>query len=180
MTHHSGLPGDLNQGMWSDSSFTDITTRLNQEYAAYPPGFVFGYSKQVNGREVMVVMDNGRRQLFGEKVANLTTGQAVGPGIGKAWRQRFGDYSVINANPAFPIDKVCLHEKDGLLYYSYRMPKLSPYPISIAITPVSDTEAVVAGIGRARGGTVQVVEVGGQIRLRYSGHEAVLTRATSG
>jgi len=75
---------------------------------------------------------------------------------------RFGDCRVANANPALPVDKVCLHEKDGLLYCSYRMPKLSPYPISVAITPVSATEAVIAGIGRARGGTLQVVDVAGR------------------
>ena len=44
MCHHSGLPADLNKGMWSDQSFRSVTASLPEEYAAFPPNLVFAYS----------------------------------------------------------------------------------------------------------------------------------------
>ncbi len=39
-----------------------------------------------------------------------------------------------------------------------------------ALTPVSDTEAVVSGLGRSLGETVRAVLVDGQERIAYSGY----------
>jgi CubicO group peptidase (beta-lactamase class C family) len=44
LSHHSGLPSDLNRGLWSGESFTEVRDRLRDEYAAYPPNLVFNYS----------------------------------------------------------------------------------------------------------------------------------------
>ena len=44
LTHHSGLPGDLNKGMWSTEPFTAVAARLKEEYLAFPPKLVFSYS----------------------------------------------------------------------------------------------------------------------------------------
>ncbi len=46
LTHHSGLPSDLVGGMWGDSPppFATIVGRLKDEYAAYPPGYIYAYS----------------------------------------------------------------------------------------------------------------------------------------
>ncbi|HUK99834.1 MAG TPA: serine hydrolase domain-containing protein [Nitrospirota bacterium] len=46
MTHHSGLPSDLQKGMWSKKpdSFTTVVNLINDEYMAYPPGYIFSYS----------------------------------------------------------------------------------------------------------------------------------------
>ena len=128
------------------------------------------FTEQVDGREVMVVVDKGQRKLFGEKVVSRP--------LSAAWRQRLGHYVVSNANPRFPVDQVCLQEKDGLLYYTYRMPRLSPHPISIAVRPVSDNEAVVMGLGRGKGVTLSVGQRDGRPVLRYSGHEAVMMQPT--
>jgi CubicO group peptidase (beta-lactamase class C family) len=45
MTHHSGLPRDLLQGMWVEAPepFTAVAHRIRDEYAAYPPNYVFSY-----------------------------------------------------------------------------------------------------------------------------------------
>ena len=124
------------------------------------------FTEQVEGREVMVVVDKGQRKLFGEKVVKQP--------LSAVWRQRLGHYVITNANPRFPVDQVCLQEKDGLLYYTYRMPKLSQHPVSVAIRPVSDTEAVVMGLGRGKGVTLSADERNGSQVLHYSGHEAVM------
>jgi CubicO group peptidase (beta-lactamase class C family) len=46
LTHHSGLPSDYQKGMWSKKPgpFTRMVDLLKDEYAAYPPGFIFSYS----------------------------------------------------------------------------------------------------------------------------------------
>lgn len=130
------------------------------------------FTERVDGHEVMVVVENGRRKLFGDRV----TAARITPD----WRRRFGRYRVINADPGFPIDQVCLHEQDGLLYFSYRMPKLSNNPVAVPLAPVSSGEAVVLGIGRGRGGALQVSEGDGHVRLRYSGYQVVLVSPQDG
>ncbi|HWR72054.1 MAG TPA: serine hydrolase domain-containing protein, partial [Nitrospirota bacterium] len=71
MTHHSGLPSDLIQGMWTKDPepFTSVASRLTDEYAAYPPNFVFSYSnlamtllghaiEKTSGRDFVSLLDD--------------------------------------------------------------------------------------------------------------------------
>jgi CubicO group peptidase (beta-lactamase class C family) len=46
MTHHSGLPGDWVDGMWSKNpqSFTRLVHLIKDEYTAYPPNTILSYS----------------------------------------------------------------------------------------------------------------------------------------
>ncbi|MCF7991587.1 MAG: beta-lactamase family protein [Thiohalocapsa sp.] len=44
LTHHAGLPSDLNKGLWTDTPFTQVLPALREEYAAFPPHLVFAYS----------------------------------------------------------------------------------------------------------------------------------------
>lgn len=46
MTHHSGLPSDYLKGMWTKDPepFTGLVKRVRDEFAAYPPNYVFSYS----------------------------------------------------------------------------------------------------------------------------------------
>jgi len=46
MTHHSGLPSELLKGMWNKSPepFENEVKLLRDEYAAYPPNYVYSYS----------------------------------------------------------------------------------------------------------------------------------------
>lgn len=44
LTHHAGLPSDLNKGLWSETAFTEVMPALRDEYAAFPPHLVFAYS----------------------------------------------------------------------------------------------------------------------------------------
>ncbi len=46
MTHHSGLPSDLAQGMWTKypEPFGNVVNMLWGEYVANPPNYVFSYS----------------------------------------------------------------------------------------------------------------------------------------
>ncbi|WP_445369130.1 serine hydrolase domain-containing protein [Methylomonas sp. BW4-1] len=46
MTHHSGLPGDRGNGMWTNNPapFSQLVDPLKDEYAAYPPNRIWAYS----------------------------------------------------------------------------------------------------------------------------------------
>jgi hypothetical protein len=52
---------------------------------------------------------------------------------------------------------------------SYKLPMLSDQTIQVPLQPVSDTEAIILGLGRTRGETLRAVTVNGEERLRYSG-----------
>jgi hypothetical protein len=52
---------------------------------------------------------------------------------------------------------------------SYRLPKLSGALIQVPLRPISDTEAIILGLGRTRGETLRAIDVDGEERLRYSG-----------
>jgi CubicO group peptidase (beta-lactamase class C family) len=46
MTHHSGLPGDRGNGMWTKTPapFSHLVDQLKDEYVAYPPNRIWAYS----------------------------------------------------------------------------------------------------------------------------------------
>ena len=54
---------------------------------------------------------------------------------------------------------------------SYKLPLLSPRTIQVPLQPISDTEAIVLGLGRMRGETLRAVVADGEDHLRYSGFE---------
>jgi CubicO group peptidase (beta-lactamase class C family) len=119
---------------------------------------------KVMGREVMVVQEGSRHaRLLGEKLAALA--------IPDGWRRRLGKYQVLNADPGFPMADIVIHEQNGVLCLMYRMPVLSSHRIRVPIQAISDTEAVVLGLGRTRGETLRVTRVNGEERLHYSGYE---------
>ncbi|MGV6827219.1 MAG: serine hydrolase domain-containing protein [bacterium] len=44
LTHHSGLPTDINKGLWTDIDFTTVIEQLRSEYTSYPADYVHSYS----------------------------------------------------------------------------------------------------------------------------------------
>lgn len=44
LSHRSGLPSDLRKGMYTEASFKDVTRLLHEEYIAFEPDTVYGYS----------------------------------------------------------------------------------------------------------------------------------------
>ena len=52
---------------------------------------------------------------------------------------------------------------------SYRMPTLSSKIVQVPLKPISDTEAIILGLGRTRGETLRAMDVDGEEQLRYSG-----------
>jgi CubicO group peptidase (beta-lactamase class C family) len=119
-------------------------------------------AEQVGGREVIVATNGEQRVVLGEKVAAAS--------IPEAWMQRLGEYEVLNPDDGFPLVEPQLRLREGRLCMSYRLPVLSEQTIQVPLQPVSDTEAIILGLGRTRGETLRAVRVDGKERLRYSGY----------
>ena len=80
------------------------------------------------------------------------------------------------------IEMAQLKYEDNFLMLDVRIPLLGDYGIErlkFAIQPISDKEAILLGLGRNMGETIQVVNDHGVERLRYSGVEFVRKSETS-
>ncbi len=95
--------------------------------------------------------------------------------VPKAWRQRLGGYSLDARGEPFRISDMELKIDNEVLVMlgklQGRFTNDEETPLRIPVVPVSDTEAVVWGLGNGEGGTIRVLDEGS---LYYSGF--MLTR----
>jgi len=119
-------------------------------------------TEDIDGREVVVARHGDERVIIGEQVPDTP--------LPKVWLERIGDYQLLNPDPGFPLSEPRLKLRDGQLCMSYRLPKLSAAPVQVPLRPISDTEAIILGLGRMRGETLRAITVNGEERLRYSGY----------
>ncbi len=120
-------------------------------------------TQRIDGRDVVVAMKDGKQILLGEKVPHTP--------VPTIWRNRVGHYLLLNPDPDFPLTEPQVKLHDSQLYMSYKLPLLSPNTIQVPLKPISDTEAIILGLGRMRGETLRAIRVHGEERLRYSGFE---------
>jgi len=62
----------------------------------------------------------------------------------------------------------------------YGMPLFADQRMTVAIVPVSASEAVISGLGRGMGETIRIVNVGGEEMIRYSGYLLKKRKGQSG
>jgi len=126
-----------------------------------PLGKMRFHTEKIDGRVVAVAVSGDKRAVLGEKMPAVP--------VPPVWLERVGEYQVINPDEGFPVTEPRLKLKRGHLCMSYRMPALSSKIIQVPLQPISDTEAIILGLGRTRGETLRAIEVAGEERLRYSG-----------
>ncbi|GMR20914.1 MAG: serine hydrolase domain-containing protein [Gammaproteobacteria bacterium] len=119
-----------------------------------------------DGHHVIVMNFKGRDQIFGERV----TPQPVP----KSWLARLGALEIINPDEYMRFRDNRLAMDDGIMVMRYRlkMPVLPEQSAALPIMPISDTEAVIMGLGRGLGETVQIIQQDGEEILRFSGYDA--------
>jgi CubicO group peptidase (beta-lactamase class C family) len=87
MTHHSGLPGNWIDGMWTEEpqTFTQLVHAIRDEYVAFPPDTVTSYSnlgvtllghaiQNVSGQAYAEFLDQGLLQPMGMKDSRYAAG----------------------------------------------------------------------------------------------------------
>lgn len=136
--------------------------------ASLPPSFrplaaMHFQTQKIDGKEVVVAKKGEKTIVLGEKIPPTP--------VPEVWRKRVGGYQVLNPDEGFPLEEPRLKLNNGQLCMSYKMPLLSPKIIQVPLRPISDTEAIILGLGRTRGETLRAITVEGEERLRYSGFE---------
>jgi CubicO group peptidase (beta-lactamase class C family) len=134
---------------------------------ALPPAFrpladMQFQAQRRNGREVMIARRGDREMVLGEKAPPLEPSQP--------WGSRVGAYEILNADPGFPVVDVEIKLREGRLCFRYRMPHLTSAAIQVPLRALSESDAIILGLGRTRGETLRVVrDAEGEERLRFSG-----------
>ena len=118
----------------------------------------------IDGRTVLIAHQNGRRQLFGEKIAPKP--------IPKVWKERTGRYEVANGeedDDTMFVDQVEFAVNEGFLTVGFELPDLGVM-VRQPIEAVNDAEAVFLGLGRRMGETLRIVTENGEERPQFSGY----------
>jgi CubicO group peptidase (beta-lactamase class C family) len=131
--------------------------------AMRPLGQMRFQTQVIEGREVVVAKKGEKQTVIGEKIPPEP--------VPEVWLQRVGKYELLNPDPQFPLTEPEVKVQDGHLCMSYKLPRLSSSTIQVPLRPISDTEAIILGLGRTRGETLRAITVDGVERLRYSGFE---------
>ena len=76
---------------------------------------------------------------------------------------------IIDKNDGPTPDKILLKEEYGQLVGELSFPEKPELLLRIAFQPVSENEAITAGLGSGRGDTLRVIKKDGEDRLAYSG-----------
>jgi len=123
-----------------------------------------GISKAtVLGHEIIKAKMSKQELLVGERLHPAP--------LPEVWQKRAGEYEIVNAgDDAALLDQIRFRLDNGLFLVEYGMPIFSDGRMSLAIAPISDSEAVISGLGRGMGETIRVVNVGGEEMLLYSGY----------
>jgi len=100
--------------------------------------------------------------------------------IPAAWRARLGEYQCDTSREEFEFRQMALEVKDGILtanlVLASKVEKGRVTETRIALKPLSDTEAVISGLGNGEGGTLRVLDTAGGGVLLYSGFRFIRKR----
>ncbi len=119
----------------------------------------------IAGRDVLIAHRKGRKVVAGEKF--------IPKPLPDAWRQRLGRYEVVDPQPGLTLKDVVLSLDDGLFIFKFGI-SLPHLPnendrTTLALVAVNEQEAIIHGLGRGKGDTLQAIHQNGEELLNYSG-----------
>lgn len=115
----------------------------------------FRYVRVGSEELLLAVSDRGARRLVGIKIHPVP--------VPTAWRARLGHYAVPDALQK-TVKRIALRQDDrGFLYLEFDGER------GVTLQPLSDGEAVIAGLGRGKQETVRAQEIEGVTHVYYSG-----------
>ena len=118
----------------------------------------------IAGHEILKASTKGRDLLIAEKIYPFP--------VSEAWQKRVGSYEIDNLGDDFPlIEKVRISYDNQLLIVECAVPFYFQGLARIPLKPISDTEAIISGLGRGLGETIRVITVNGKELLVYSGYQ---------
>ncbi len=117
------------------------------------------------GRDVLIARNHQQsRMVMGERIHPVP--------IPSAWLRRVGRYEIIDL-PAEEVivDQLRLSVQDEFLVVTGRITRPKPVEFTFALEPLSDTEAVVTGLGVGAGETLEVIHQSGEEFGQFSGYK---------
>jgi CubicO group peptidase (beta-lactamase class C family) len=121
---------------------------------------------EVNGNKVVLMSNHGLRSVAGEKIdPNMNPLPAI-------WLKRCGKYLAADNND-FPLFReIEMKVYQGAIMASF-INNDKNITQSFVLSPLSDNELLIRGLGRNMHETVQIIKVNGEERLSYEGLEFV-------
>ncbi len=117
----------------------------------------------IAGEDILKATLDGQEILVGKRLQPKT--------VPWRWLTRIGSYEAVNAgDDAILFDQVELRCDNDMLVIDYAMPLFFNGKLGLAIEPLSDTEAVIAGLGRMMGETIQMVRQDDTELFRFAGY----------
>ncbi len=116
------------------------------------------------GRDVLIARNPQQsRMVVGERIHPVL--------IPPAWLRRVGCYEIMDL-PAEEVivDQLRLSVQDEFLVVTGRITKPKPFEFTFALEPLSDTEAIVTGLGVGAGETLEVIHQSGEEFGQFSGY----------
>ncbi|MDP3539649.1 MAG: serine hydrolase [Azonexus sp.] len=118
---------------------------------------------KVDGRQIIVGRLGGESLMFGEKLTPTV--------IPESFLKHIGKYEIIGKIDGPAPDHIQLKEDGGMLVGEVRFPEKPELLLRIGFQPVSDHEAVTAGLGSGRGDTLRLIYENNEERLGFSGYQ---------
>ncbi len=116
------------------------------------------------GREVLLTRSSSLDMVFGEKV--------YPPAVSEKWLERVGEYEIVNTGEDILFfDDIRLGHQDDFLVVEYASQFITEGTVKFPIAPISDTEAIILGLGSGMGETIRVINIDGKEYLAYSGYQ---------
>lgn len=115
----------------------------------------------IDGRQIIVGRIGGESLMFGEKI--LPTH------IPDNFMDLVGNYEIIGKIDGPSPDRIVLREEDGILVGEVRFPEKPELLLRIGFSPISENEAIIAGLGSGRGDTLRLIRENNEERLGFSG-----------
>ena len=117
----------------------------------------------VDGRQIIVGRIGNESLMFGEKLNPRS--------IPETFLQHYGQYEITGKKDGPLPNHIILKEDDGLLVGEARFPERPELLLRIGFQPISDTEAVTAGLGSGRGDTLRLIREDNEESLGFSGFQ---------
>lgn len=117
----------------------------------------------IDGRQIIVGRIGGESLLFGEKLKPTA--------IPDNFMQLLGRYEIVDKIDGPAPNHIIMKEDDGLLVGEMRFPEKPELLLRIGFQPISDHEAVTAGLGSGRGDTLRLIYEDNEERLGFSGFQ---------
>lgn len=117
----------------------------------------------VGGRNLLVGHFGNDTMLVGERLTPRP--------IPSSMLELVGEYEIVGTPPGLAPDRLALRIEDGVLIGECRFSELPGFVLRVALNPISDTEAIISGLGTGKGETIRVLADGNDARLLFSGLE---------